>query len=113
MKLRSVLSMESFEVAMADDLLFIKKSDEQNTYILVHVDDGIVVGRPQDTEDAIKMLQKYFKIRRLGPATFFLGLEIRNRGAQLLWISQQTYAKKIIEAADKKRRKGAACSSGC
>ena len=65
-------------------------------YIVVFVDDLLVIGDDSYINDFMTCVNKKFKIRDLGEAKSFLGMEItRNRENRTLKISQTKYIEKM------------------
>ncbi|GIM15146.1 hypothetical protein Vretimale_17958, partial [Volvox reticuliferus] len=76
-KLVAALDKLGFKPSQADPALFIKKDENGIVYLLVHVDDIVT------TSDDVELIKKVkaavgeaFKIRDLGEAKVFLGMEI-------------------------------------
>ena len=98
-KLVSVLTAQGFEVSVADASLFTLTRDGRQAFLLIYVDDGLIVGTQEDVENIIKVLE-VFELRKLGPAAYFLGMEIvRDREARTLLLSQQKYTEQILQEA--------------
>jgi hypothetical protein len=96
-ELVKVLAKHGFEVSQADVSLFTLKRCGRQVWLLIYVDDGLIVGIKEDVEVVINIME-VFDIRRLGDATFFLGMEIvRDRQMHTLCLTQVKYAKTILE----------------
>lgn len=69
-----------------------------NIIIVIYVDDLLLVGPNLDNLNTIKMeLSQSFQMSDLGASTFYLGMSVtRDREAQVLSLSQETYIKKIL-----------------
>jgi hypothetical protein len=66
-----------FRPTEADPNLFIRKGTDGMVYILLYVDDMLTIGRRGDI-DAIKAeITRKWKSKDLGPATTFVGFQIR------------------------------------
>ena len=75
-----------------DDCLWEYKKGNKRLYIIVFVDDCLVIGDDDYIDDFITKVSKKFKIRDLGEAETFLGMEIvRNRKNRTLKIKQTKY----------------------
>jgi len=63
--------------ASSDHSLFIKKTDQSFTVLLVYVDDIILTGNSLSEFHYIKtVLDDLFKIKDLGQLKYFLGIEV-------------------------------------
>ena len=79
-----------------DDCLWEYKNGDKKVYIVVFVDDLLVIGDDSYINDFMTCVNKKFKIRDLGEAKSFLGMEItRNRENRTLKISQTKYIEKM------------------
>jgi hypothetical protein len=97
--LREKLIEAGFTISAADSSLFIC-SNSADTYLLIYVDDGLIVGTRSDVQDVINVLEKHFKLRKMGAVKYFLGSEvIRDTEKKTIIITQRNYAKKIVETA--------------
>ena len=86
-------------MSVADASLFTLTRDGRQAFLLIYVDDGLIVGTQKDVENIIKVLE-VFELRKLGPAAYFLGMEIvRDREARTLLLSQQKYTEQILQEA--------------
>lgn len=84
-----------FETSEADPCLLIRKTGCGKIIVALYVDDGLVAGSSQQLIDEfIKELNSRFKITTK-PASYFLGIEIENRGDGIK-IIQTSYVKKIL-----------------
>jgi transposase InsO family protein len=87
-----------YKRSTADRSLFIKRTGQQMTMVLLHVDDGIIASSdPQETKFLKEQLNTAFKMKDLGNLTYFLGLEIqRNRSNKTIVFHQTAYSKEIL-----------------
>jgi hypothetical protein len=80
-KLVQVLGEHGLEASQADASLFMLRREGRRAFLLIYVDDGLIVGTNEDVQEIIKVVES-FDIRELGDALLFLGLEIiRDRQA--------------------------------
>lgn len=71
------LSAQGFEQSHSDHCLFTKGSGANFICLLVYVDDVLITSPSQHLIDVLKQsLHAAFTIKDLGPAKFFLGIEI-------------------------------------
>ena len=97
-KLRDELLRIGFTASDADPCLFFRGDGEHRVYVLVHVDDGIVVGYRAAVQAAMAAIAGAFDVKIIGEARFFLGLEIRrDRDLGLLWLGQTKYVHDMLE----------------
>jgi hypothetical protein len=67
-------------------------------YVLVYVDDLLLVGLLHLLAETKRGLQAYFRVTDLGPALWFLGFEIRRmREMRRVTLTQRRYAREILE----------------
>ncbi|XP_019162223.1 PREDICTED: uncharacterized protein LOC109158784 [Ipomoea nil] len=98
-RLRAFLVSVGFSPSNTDVYLFIYSRDSVCLYLLVYVDDILVMG-----SDATRVrrlltdLASEFKIRDMGAPSFFLGIETVSRDGGL-FLSQQRYMQDILTRA--------------
>jgi hypothetical protein len=95
-RLTDVLIQNNFYQSKLDHCLFYRGS----TYILVYVDDLILISENMKTLELAKtILIQNFHMKDLGPLTFFLGIEImRNRGKRSITLNQRAYISRLISS---------------
>jgi hypothetical protein len=98
-KLKDSLVKVGLHPSESDPCLFIGQfNDGHAVYLLIHVDDALIVGSSAAVREVKSKFSSLFEVRDLGEAVFFLGLEIvRNRTAGTLWLGQSQYAEKKLE----------------
>jgi hypothetical protein len=104
-KLKSSLSTIGFTIALADPCLYsdvmyiyITSFVGKRVYLLVHVDDVLIVGHAPDVVHVKNELAKLFDVRDLGDADAFLGLEIvRDLAQGTLWLGQSKYIQDVLK----------------
>lgn len=90
-KFWAFLTQLGFIGAKSDISLFIKSSLCDILYLLVYVDDIIIIGSsPILIQNAIQALHQAFSIKDLGSLHYFLGIEA-TRGPHRLLLSQKKY----------------------
>ena len=93
----SVLLGANFVQSPADNTLFVKASASSFLVVFVYVDDILISSNDPEAVDTLKALFEYaFRIKDLGPARFFLGLEIARSTAGIS-VSQRKYALNLLE----------------
>ena len=100
--LKSVLVKNGYEMSKIDPCLFIKKGQENtgDTYILVYVDDLLVLGKEDELCQAVKdlLIKEFIEItEKEGNKLSFIGLEITTDEQGNIKLSQIGYIKKILE----------------
>jgi len=79
----------------ADTCIFIDPG-KQMTFVLIYVDDILIVSNDQSREKKIKeKLTQSFKIKDLGEARYCLGFEIQRKGNSI-YLSQRSYVQEIL-----------------
>lgn len=69
--------MDGFSSSLGGHSLFVKKTGSSFIALLVYVDDILIASNDVEVVCSVKtLLHKSFKIKDLGNARFFLGLEI-------------------------------------
>ncbi|KAK1430107.1 hypothetical protein QVD17_12618 [Tagetes erecta] len=88
-----------FSHSQCDHSLFIYRKGQDIAYILLYVDDIILTtSTPQLHHKIMTLLSHEFAMKDLGPLTYFLGIAVTRHNNTLI-LSQQKYAKEIIERA--------------
>ncbi len=91
-KLKEELGAAGFQPSAHDPCLFMAGDGPDRVYVLVHVDDALLVGNHAAVEHAKVAMASAFEVKDLGAASYFLGLEIvRDRPRQLIWVGQSKY----------------------
>ncbi|XP_021738358.1 uncharacterized protein LOC110704852 [Chenopodium quinoa] len=82
-----------------DNSLFIFRHGKDMAYLLLYVDDIVLVtSSDKIRESIITHLRKGFPMTNLGPLNYFLGIAV-TRTPSYLFMSQQKYAQEILEHA--------------
>lgn len=86
-----------FKPSSADPCLYVRKKDNSYTYILIYVDDMLIVCRTEEEFDAIhQALRQHFNVTALGEVRHFLGIEIERDDNGFL-LNQERYITKLAE----------------
>ncbi|GIL66396.1 hypothetical protein Vafri_19932, partial [Volvox africanus] len=87
-----------FKPSRSDPALFIKKDDKDLVYLLVHVDDMTITSDDVELIRNVKAaIGRAFKVRDLGEAKVFLGMEISRREDGTIKLSQRRYIEELLE----------------
>lgn len=97
--LSSVFLGANFLQSPADNTLFVKVESNSFIAVLVYVDDIMIASNDTaEVENLQALLRSEFKIKDLGPARFFLRLEIVRSSAGIS-VCQRKYAQNLLEDA--------------
>lgn len=84
-RLRDRLLTIGFKEGILDSSLFVCIHDKVSTYLLVYVDDIMVISSSQGSIDTVvSQLREDFKIKDLGNPTYFLGIHVLRTGQIVL-----------------------------
>ncbi|KAD3067191.1 hypothetical protein E3N88_35071 [Mikania micrantha] len=88
-----------FHGSKTDPSLFVYSSRGTLLYMLVYVDDIILIGNDsQELDRVVQSLNRSFAVQDMGPLSYFLGIEILPQGLDLL-LSQKKYILELLERA--------------
>lgn len=93
------VSKIGFTKSSFDNCVYINtRAFHQSVFLLLYVDDMLLVGKTKETLNKVKsLLKKEFNMKDLGESKRILGVEInRTRGNSLLQIIQSNYCDKIL-----------------
>ncbi|KAG1670528.1 hypothetical protein FOA52_015393 [Chlamydomonas sp. UWO 241] len=95
----SSLTNLGFVPSVADPCLFIRpaKSRSDYVYLLLYVDDMLVIGRTSSVREVVGQVTKVYECRDLGCAKQFLGMAItRDRGSRTILLTQAELTKQLL-----------------
>ena len=96
-RLSSVLTGFGFTPSTADTSMFILQRPDVKLYLLVYVDDIIVVSSSTAAVDRlVHQLGSSFALKDLGPLHYFLGIEVHTPRRGGLLLSQRKYASELL-----------------
>jgi hypothetical protein len=99
-RLSDRLCQLGFVPSVADTSLFTFHQGAVIMYLLVYVDDIIIVSSsPSITQLLLQQLSVTFPVKDLGPLHFFLGIEVASNSGGMT-LTQQKYARDILRRAD-------------
>ncbi|MDV3193952.1 MAG: reverse transcriptase domain-containing protein, partial [Sweet potato little leaf phytoplasma] len=100
-RLSSFLKTLGFKTSKADTSLMIKHTATACCYILIYVDDIIVIGSSTaDVSKLISTLNSQFSLNDLGKLNFFLGIEVYYPTNGGLFLSQSSYISDLLSRAN-------------
>uniref|UniRef100_A0A2N9HRP8 Integrase catalytic domain-containing protein n=1 Tax=Fagus sylvatica TaxID=28930 RepID=A0A2N9HRP8_FAGSY len=98
-KFSSTISQHGFSASSYDSALFFRRSDHGITLLLLYVDDMIITGDDvQGIQDLKRFLGQHFKMKDLGPLSYFLGLEVSS-SSDGYYLTQAKYTSDLISRA--------------
>lgn len=93
-------------LSKSDASLFIKQSGEILLYVLVYVDDIIVIGNHQSSIDTfVESFDSRFSLKDLEQLSYFLGIEVTHTASGLFLI-QRKYIQDLLQQSHMERSKG-------
>lgn len=105
-----------FERSYADYGIYIKNqtSDQERIIIALYVDDLLIATSKRVALNEVKkQLEKRFKIRDLGPLSYFLGISVkRHRPSRILSLSQEVYISEMLKTFNMEDSKAVSTPEG-
>lgn len=84
------------KISTADPCLFYRNRGKKSLYVIIYVDDGLVIGSDEnEVQDFLQQLKEEFKITR-GSLKNFLGMQIKCHEDGSISINQENYINKIL-----------------
>nr|AAR87163.1 putative polyprotein [Oryza sativa Japonica Group]AAU89150.1 integrase core domain containing protein [Oryza sativa Japonica Group]ABF98081.1 retrotransposon protein, putative, Ty1-copia subclass [Oryza sativa Japonica Group] len=95
----SFMLSHGFKRSEFDSCVYIKFVNGSPIYLLLYVDDMLIAAKSKEQITTLKkQLSSEFDMKDLGAAKKILGMEItRDRNSGLLFLSQQSYIKKVLQ----------------
>jgi len=92
-KFDTYIQQLGFTRGQADHCVYSNKVGEHFIYVVLYVDDMLLVGDNMDLRKGVKVqLSPNFDMKDLGAAHFILGMEIkRDRACRRLWLKHSQY----------------------
>ncbi|KAI3686614.1 hypothetical protein L1987_80294 [Smallanthus sonchifolius] len=91
------VSKMGFKHSQCDHSLFIFNQGHQMAFILLYVDDILLITSSDDLRKKfMTRLSKEFAMKDLGPLSYFLGISV-TRDSTSIFLSQEKYAREILE----------------
>ena len=98
-RLSKALCLLGFRGSTTDPSLFIYSSAGTFLYMLVYVDDIILTGNnPTAVDHVVNNLSSTFALQDMGPLSYFLGIEVKSSGQDLV-LSQKKYILELLQKA--------------
>jgi histone deacetylase 1/2 len=98
-RLSSVLTGLRFAASTAGTSLFLLHRPEVTLYLLVYVDDIIVVSSSAATDCLVHQLRTLFALKDLGPLHYFLGVVVHTHDRGGLLLHRRKYALDLLQRA--------------
>ncbi|PNX97517.1 retrovirus-related Pol polyprotein from transposon TNT 1-94, partial [Trifolium pratense] len=96
-RLTSTLLQFGFKASKCDPSLFTYLKDRQVVYLLVYVDDIIIIGSSTKlVHSLIQKLDSVFSLKQLGDLEYFLGIEVKQLADSSLLLTQSKYIKDLL-----------------
>ena len=97
-KLCKDLATIGFIPIHATESVFIRKQGQSSSFIIVYVDDMIIMSASHSMADEIvSKLKQLYEIKDLGEAAYFLGIKVERKGTKSVKLSQTKYVTEILE----------------
>ncbi|GFX97551.1 retrovirus-related Pol polyprotein from transposon TNT 1-94 [Trichonephila clavipes] len=97
-RFKSYAENSGLKQSNCDPCLFF--NDEKSMYLIVYVDDGIIVADEEQTGNLfLKKLESEFSVV-IGEANYFLGMQIEHLECGKIFIHQEAYCRKILSRFD-------------
>lgn len=107
MKMNNILLANGFARSKADQCLYTKFEHGKWMYVLMYVDDLIVV---HESDDAVvkfaKLMNKHFTVNDLGEVSYYLGIQIEREADGSFLLSQSAKIAAILDQFGMKDTKG-------
>jgi len=99
-RLSSLLISLGFQYSKCDKSLFIKTSSGQSLFVLVYVDDILIIGsNATAVKSLIAQINSTFSLKDLGQLNYFLGIEVIKNSDGSILLSQAKYITELLEKA--------------
>ncbi|KAG8476579.1 hypothetical protein CXB51_033494 [Gossypium anomalum] len=96
-----------FVFSKSDASLFIQITDDFRMYVLVYVDDIIIIGDSSSEIDTfVHRLHSEFSLKYLGPLHYFLGIEVHRSSVGELHLCQKKYILDLLDQCRMIQAKG-------
>jgi Reverse transcriptase (RNA-dependent DNA polymerase)/Integrase core domain/GAG-pre-integrase domain len=95
-KLREQMIKHGFTPSQHDPCLFFRGDGEWRVYIVIHVDDALIFGKPHAGAKAKQSVSQMFDIKDLGPVRYFLGISIQRNASGGYSLSQSKYVNDML-----------------
>ena len=88
-----------FTRSKADHCVYFKLIDDRVIYLVLYVDDMLLVGNDKEIiQDLKTQLSSKFNMKDLGAANYILGMEMkRDQEKRKLWLNQRKYVETIFQ----------------
>lgn len=94
--LRADMIKHGFTPSQHEPCLFFRGADAHKVYVMVHVDDTIIVGSPAAVEAAKQSMKQMYEVKDLGTARHFLGMNIARNADGGYSLTQPKYVDDLL-----------------
>jgi hypothetical protein len=95
-KLRQEMISHEFTPSQHDPCLFTRGEGDDRVYVMIHVDDGLVVGKAGPVKRTKEAIAAMFAIKDLGKASYYLGMLIRRNPDGGYSLLQKKYVEDVL-----------------
>ena len=96
--LHDALMKTGFRQSINDNCLYVLKNDNEECYVITHVDDMLLAAKTKTVIDKVsKSLNCYFEMKSLGDVKQFLGIQVSKYKDGSYMINQSSYISKIAK----------------
>ena len=97
--LTAKMQEDGYHASQHDPCLFMRGQGPTRAYVVVHVDDSIILADNGEDEKAIQDLQKHFDVKVMARVEFFLGQEMEMVPGVGILFRQAQYAWELLHKA--------------
>jgi hypothetical protein len=91
------MKSKGFQPSKLDPCIYIKKTDEGPIYVLVYVDDLIMIGKGKQYEEFVEDTEKEFTMPKSEDLHWYLGLKFDRSTINSMTIDQELFIKKKLD----------------
>ena len=85
-----------FQLSEAEPCMLYKEDEKEVCIIIIYIDDILIIGRAEATDDAIKVLQDHFQVKDPMSLEDYLGVQIvQSDDGKKAWLGQPTIIKSL------------------
>jgi transposase InsO family protein len=96
-KLRDQMIEHGFSPSKHEPCLFFRGRGDERVYVVIHVDDALIFGKPAAVSKAKQSISQMFEVKDLGSVRYFLGISIQRTEAGGYSLSQPKYVTDMLQ----------------